>query len=83
MKKIDPTELALAYSEMDTDQMAEFARAILLIQRVTEKIGHSAGQSAPTPKRGRPKGSKNREPNTDVELVEKLFGNNAAGAEGL
>ncbi len=86
MKRIDPTERALdAYFELDTDQKATFHAVLKHAARLADLLGHSAGLPAPTPKRGRPAGSKNRKP-TDadqVELVEKLFGNNAAGAEGL
>ncbi len=84
MKKIDPTERALdAYFELDTDQRATFALAVKHVERFSAQIGQSAAP-APAPTRGRPKGSKNRKPADDqIELVEKLFGNNAAGAEGL
>ena len=82
-KQMNPTEIALAYSELDTDQRAEFERAVELINHVTEKLGHGFEKAAP--KRGRPAGSKNRKPAEaeQVELVEKLYGNNAAVAEGL
>ncbi len=88
MKKIDPTERALdAYLALDTDQRATLMSLIRYCERLQEQIGRSASGPAPipTPKRGRPPGSKNRKQaeTEQVELVEKLFGNNAAGAEGL
>jgi hypothetical protein len=57
--------------------------ALKHVNRFAAQIGQSAGQPAPT--RGRPKGSKNRKPapEENIELVEKVFGNNAAVAEGL
>ncbi len=88
-KKIDPTERALdAYFELDTDQRTTFKATVIHVERERDRmLGRSTGQPAPkeAPKRGRPPGSKNRKPAEadQVELVEKLFGNNAAGAEGL
>jgi hypothetical protein len=84
MKKIDPTERALdAYFQLDTDQKATFALALKHVERFTAQIGRAAEQTTPT--RGRPKGSKNRKANEpqQVELVEKLFGQNGAVTEGL
>ncbi len=92
-KKIDPIERALdAYSALDTDQKLIFGAAVRHIERAIEQMGRSVDYCKPQdetkPRIGRPKGSKNRKPvdvatQDDVQLVEKLFGNNGTVTEGL
>ena len=83
-KKIDPTERALeAYFQLDEPGRLEFDRTVRLMRVAFPKyVGTTA---EPKPVRGRPPGSKNRKPAQDeqVDLVEKLFGNNGAVTEGL
>ena len=84
MKKIDPTERALdAYFELDTDQKATFHAVLKHAARLADLVGHSAGLPAPTPKRGRPAGSKNRKVETPSATELDLRHNNGAAAEGL
>ncbi len=84
MKKIDPTERALdAYFELDTDQKATFHTVLKHAARLADLVGHSAGLPAPTPKRGRPKGSKNLRTTAPSAIELDLRHNNGAAAEGL
>jgi len=95
MKKIDPIERALdAYFELDTDQQSVFSAAVRHVEQYARKVftaGSSIEQS-PTPKRGRPPGSKNRklalaEPASPLSPegfdATALFAGNGAPTEGL
>ncbi len=84
-KKIDPTERALdAYFELDTDQQRVFMLAVRHAERFAAQLGHSAGPAPlPTPKRGRPAGSKNLRTTAPSAIELDLRHNNGAAAEGL
>ncbi len=90
-KQIDPIERALdAYSALDTDQKMIFAAAVRHIERAIEQMGHSVDHCKPQdetkPRRGRPKGSKNRKAEQEraIKLASMdLIETNAATREGL
>ncbi len=92
-KPIDPINRALdAYSALDTDQKMIFSAALRYIEHAIAQMDRSVDYVKPqdeTKRRGRPPGSKNRakyesvSTPDNIELIEKLYGNNGAVEEGL
>ncbi len=92
-KPIDPIERALdAYYGLTDSDRLKFAEAVNRISRYVGGVRYigTTEEPAPTPKRGRPKGSKNRKFNplpgreamADGEAID-LRETNAATREGL
>lgn len=87
MSQIDPIARALRdFYDLSDEGKRVFLLSVGQIEAFSK--GYIATTEEPKPKRGRPPGSKNRKPadvtsQDDIQLVERLFGNNGATEEGL